>query len=120
MAASEGLPHGDFVGQLLASVPEAEPVVREHFDDNDELLLHLLMADLLRVAVRLFHAEELEVEQRLLHFIDFALRQGDAAVQNAVQFSFVEHAGAVTEETSTFLASWPPGLRAELGGGGPT
>ncbi|MBS45238.1 MAG: hypothetical protein CMH83_19130 [Nocardioides sp.] len=117
MAADGVLTHGDFVGRLLESVPEVEPAVREHFDDNDELLLHLLMADLLRAAVRLFHAGELETEQRLIRFIDLALRHGDAAVENAVRVSFVEHAGAFPEETPKFLASWPPGLRAELGGG---
>ena len=117
MAADEVLAHGDFVQDLLVSVPEVEPEVREHFEDNDELLLHLLMADLLRAAVRFFHAGEFEVEQRLLKFIDLALLQGDAAVQNAVQVSFVEHVGARPEETPEFLASWPTGLKAELHGG---
>ena len=108
----------DFVKQLLASVPEIGSEVREHVDDYGELLLHLLMADLLRAAVRLFHAGELEVEQRLLRFIDLALRLGDAAVENAVPVSFVEHVGAFPEETPEFLASWPAGLRAQLDGGG--
>lgn len=117
MAADDGIAQGAFVGLLLASVPEVEPEVREHLVDNDELLLHLLMADLLRAAVGLFHAGELEVEQRLLRFIDLALRRGDAAVENAVRVSFVEHAGAIPEETPDFLASWPPGLRAQLDAG---
>ncbi|WP_409141894.1 hypothetical protein [Cellulosimicrobium sp. RS] len=114
MAAEDVLGQGEFIEQLLVSVPEVEPEVREHFDDKGELLLHLLMTDLLRAAVRFFHAGELEVEQRLLHFIGSALRQGDAMVENAVQVSFIEHAGAFPEETPAFLASWPPELRAEL------
>lgn len=118
MAADDVLTQGDFVGQLLASVPEVGPEVREHFEDYGELLLHLLMADLLRAAVRLFYAGELEVEQRLLRFIDLALRHGDAAVENAVLVSFVEHAGAFPQETPEFLASWPAGLRAQLDGEG--
>ena len=118
MAADDVLTHDDFVGQLLASVPEVGPEVREHLDDNGELLLQVLMSDLLRAAVRLFHAGALEVEQRLLRFVDLALRHGDAAVENAVQVSFVEHAGAFPEETPEFLASWPAGLRVELDGRG--
>jgi hypothetical protein len=95
MAAADVLTQGKFVEELLMSVPEVEPEVREHLDDYDgELLLHLLMADLLRAAVRFFQAGEFEVEQRLVEFIDLALRQGDARVENAVQVSFVEHVGA--------------------------
>jgi hypothetical protein len=40
-----------FVQELLQAVPEARPTVDEHLHDNDELLLHLLMADLKRLAV---------------------------------------------------------------------
>ncbi|HEU4676354.1 MAG TPA: hypothetical protein VFS29_10220 [Motilibacteraceae bacterium] len=59
-----------------------------------------------------------EAAQRLLRFIDLALRQGDADVANAVQVSFVELAGAFPEETPEFLASWPAALRAQLDRGG--
>jgi hypothetical protein len=110
---AEVLGWGEFVEQLEAEVPEAQAEVREHFEFYGELLLHLLMADLLRLAVRLFHAEEVEAEQRLLNFIDLALRRGDEAVENAVQVSFVEHVGAFPEETPEFIASWPVGLLAE-------
>lgn len=114
MAAGDVLVHGDFVERLLERVPELELEVRDHLEYYDELLLHLLMADLLRADVRLFHAGQLDVEQRLLCFIDLALRQGDAAVENAVQASFVEDVGAFPEETPEFNRSWPAGLRADL------
>lgn len=100
--------------QLLRSVPEVEHEVRENYDDNGELLLHPLMADLLRAAVRFFHAGDIGKEQRLLRFIDRALREGDPAVVNAVLVSFIEDAGAWLEETRPFLASWPAGLRLQL------
>jgi hypothetical protein len=114
MEASDVLAHGDFVERLLEWVPELKLEVRDHLEFYDELLLHLLMADLLRAAVRLFHAGELDVEQRLLRFIDLALRRGDAAVENAVQVSSVEHVGAFPEETPAFISSWPAGLRDDL------
>jgi hypothetical protein len=112
-ADDEVLRWGEFVQQLDAHVPEAQAVVREHFEDYGELLLHLLMADLLRLATELFNSGEFEVEQRLLTFVDMALRRGDEAVENAVQASFVEHVGAFPEETPGFIATWPAGLRAE-------
>ena len=91
MSAGDVLGQGDFVLRLVERVPEVEIEVRDHLECYDELLLHLLMPDLLEAAVRFFHEGELDVEQRLLRFIDLALRQGDAAVRNAVQASFVEN-----------------------------
>jgi len=114
MAACDVLGHGDFVVRLVERVPEVEVEVHDHLEYYDELLLHLLMPDLLEAAVRLFHEGELDVEQRLLWFIDLALRQGDAAVRNAVQASFVENVGAFPGETPEFISSWPAGLRADL------
>jgi hypothetical protein len=113
--ADEGtLQHSQFVEQLLRSIPEVGNEVRENYDDNGELLLHLLMADLLRAAVRFFHAGDIRTEQRLLRFIDRALREGDPAVVNAVLVSFIEDAGAGPGETRPFIASWPAGLRLQL------
>jgi hypothetical protein len=103
----------NFVPELLESVPESAKVVDEHFDANDELLLHLLVADLVRLSVRLFHTGKLDELRRLLAFVDHCLEDGDAYVENAIQVSFVEHVGALPEETPEFLATWPTGLLAE-------
>lgn len=37
-----------FIQHLLEAVPKARATVDEHLEENDELLLHLLMAALLR------------------------------------------------------------------------
>ena len=103
-----------FVERLGVRVPEAAALVREHFEDHDELLIHLLMPDLLRLAVQLFHAGDLDAERRLLDVIELALVRGDAALRNAVQVSFLEDVGAFPGETPAFIASWPEGLGAEL------
>jgi hypothetical protein len=39
-----------FLSALASEVPETQPVVRGHVEDCDELLLHLLTADLRRYA----------------------------------------------------------------------
>ena len=103
-----------FVVELLARVPEAEATVREHYEDHDELLVHLLLPDLLRLAVVLFHAGDTEAERRLLDVVERALTHGDEALENAVCVSFVEGAGGWPGETADFLASWPEALLAEL------
>jgi hypothetical protein len=109
---------GSFVEQLLAEVPEAEEVVSEHLSDNGELLIHLLMADLLRFTVQAFHTGQSDVVMRTLDFMDKALLEGDEAVENAVAVSFVEHVehvelGLGEGEAPAFLAMWPRGLLAE-------
>ena|SRR5438105_2604476 len=103
-----------FVEQLLREVPEAAGVVSEHMSDYDgELLLHLLMADLLRFTVQAFHTGQSDVVMRALGFVDRALDEGDEAVENAVAVSFVENVGLGEGETPSFLAVWPPALVAE-------
>jgi|GEM_PF-1503812 len=103
-----------FVEQLLSEVPEAGGVVSEHLSDQEgELLLHLLMADLLRFTVQAFHAGQSDVALRALEFVDRSLREGDEAVVNAVAVSFVENVGFGEGETPAFLATWPRGLLAE-------
>ena len=103
-----------FVTQLLAEVPEAGGVVSEHLSDQEgELLLHLLMADLLRFTVQAFHAGQSDLTLRTLEFVDSSLREGDEAVVNAVAVSFVENVGFGEGETPAFLAAWPRGLLAE-------
>jgi hypothetical protein len=103
-----------FLEAVRAAVPEAADIVAEHLADNDELLLHLLMADLLRLTASSFARGRTEVTDRLLAFVDGCLRDGDEDVVNAVLVSFVEDFGAGHGETEALLARWPPALRAEL------
>jgi len=83
--------------------------------DNDGLLLHLLLSDLLRMTVSTYEAGDVGVTDRLLAFVDWCLREGDDYVNNAVVVSFVEHFGAHPGESDALLARWPPALRTELG-----
>lgn len=46
----------DFLDALARDVPESQPVLVEHLEDNDGLLLHLLTADLRRFAIQSFDA----------------------------------------------------------------
>lgn len=104
-----------FLGELAAAVPESEDMVAEHLADNDGLLLHLLMSDLLRMTVDTYAAGQVAVTDRLLAFIDSCLREGDDYVINAVAVSFVEDFGAHPGESDALLERWPTALRAELG-----
>lgn len=103
----------DFVA-LVRSIPGADPIVDEHLSDNDDLLIHLLLPDLLRFAIARFTVGDVDSSGRVLDAVVSALSDGDDALVNAVEVSFVEDAGAGDSETPAFLASWPPALRAAL------
>ena len=105
----------DFLEELSVAVPESGDLVAEHLADNDGLLLHLLMSDLMRLSVSSYAAGEVAVTDRLLAFIDWCLRTGDEYVANAVGVSFVEDFGAGRGESDALLKRWPPALRAALG-----
>lgn len=102
-----------FVERLLAAVPEAQQVADEHFADYGGLLLHLLMADLLRFSARAFSSGDHETAAKLLEFMSSAFENGDDRVENAVAVSFVENVGALPDETPEFIASWPKSLIEE-------
>lgn len=105
----------DFLDDLRIAVPESDVLVADHLADTDEILLHLLMSDLLRLAVSTFAEGRTGVTDRLLAFVDRCLREGDDDVVNAVGVSFVENFGGYPGESDALLSRWPPALRAELG-----
>lgn len=107
--------HDDFIDELKVEVPESDGLVAEHLADNDELLLHPLMSDLLRLVVSTFSEGRTGVTDRLLAFVDRCLREGDDKVVNAVCVSFIEDFGACPGESDALLSRWPSALRAELG-----
>ena len=54
----------DFIATLRSEVPEAETTVREHLEDNEGgILLHLLIADLRRLAIDAYNSHRPEVLQ---------------------------------------------------------
>jgi hypothetical protein len=101
----------------LQSEPSAvAETVRSYLDDQEgDLLLHLLMADLLRLTVGVFRVGKPDVARRLLDFVDRCPEEGDANVRNVVLVSFVEDYGYGPDELEELLILWPGGLRAELG-----
>jgi hypothetical protein len=63
-----------FVERLAAEVPEARPALAEHLQENGGLLLHLLMADLVRLCDAAWAATEQDVLRRCLRLLDQAQR----------------------------------------------
>jgi hypothetical protein len=102
--------------ELLDAVPEFRPPYEEHLrDNNDELLLHLLIADLARFVVAAERAGEIEVVDRSLATLERLFVSGDEQTNELVAVSFVEHLGAETKPgEAEVVKRFPPELAAEL------
>ena len=104
----------EFLAELSFSVPESQELVAEHLDYHEGLLLHVLMADLRRMAIAMFESGEYDSLARLLGVLDRSLVEGDEYVENAVAVSFVEDTGWWWDpEMGPFMSVWPAGLMAE-------
>lgn len=104
----------DFVRSLVDEAPEIRDLIDVHLrDQSGELLLHLLVADVRRVAVDAFQRGDGDLLRRLLDLLDRALREGDELVENAVAVSFVEDTGWWEPAMRPFIDAWPAALRAE-------
>jgi hypothetical protein len=103
----------EFLVELSLNVPESREVVAEHLAFHEELLLHVLMADLRRMAIAMFERGESDSLGRLLEVLDRSLVEGDDHVENAVAVCFVEDTGWWDPEMAAFMGVWPAGLSAE-------
>ncbi len=80
-----------FVEDLVRDCPECVPIIEEHLRDFDgEVLLHLVVADVLRLAIAMFERHNTEGLGRCLSAVAAGLTDGDEYVQNAVAVSFIE------------------------------
>jgi hypothetical protein len=104
---------GEFVAHLVETCPELRPCLEEHLRDNGEVLLHLLVADVLRFAISKFEESSEDDLARCLAAVATGLTDGDERVENAVAVSFVEDTGWWDDTMAPFIATWPEALKAE-------
>jgi hypothetical protein len=101
--------------ELVGEVPEFRAQYEEHLRDNDELLLHLLVADFARFVVAAMRADDLEVVDRSLATAERLFVEGDEQTTELFAVSFVEHLGAETEPgEAEVVERFPSELAAEL------
>jgi hypothetical protein len=77
--------------ELIAAIPEFRGQYEEHLRDNDELLLHLLIADLARFVVAAERAGDMERVDRSLAAVERVFVSGDELTTELVAVSFVGH-----------------------------
>jgi hypothetical protein len=106
---------------VMAVAPGFRRVREEHMRDNDALLVHVLMSDLLRYVGSYFTGASTVRAQpptanevkAVLQVLDGAIAAGNADVENAIAVSFIEdiEAEPFFGRVSPMLG---PNLRAEL------
>jgi hypothetical protein len=96
---------------IVAVAPPFQAVRREHLVDNDDQLLpHLLMSDLLRyLGSGITRGVDRAEIVAILNVLDEALASGNSETENAIAVSFVEHL-----EGEPFLAELDPLLGPHL------
>lgn len=105
----------EFVSRARSTDPRIEAIVDEHLSDNeDELLLHLLVADFGRQAKAAHDAHDAAVRDTVLTLLEWGIAEGDEALENAIAVSFVEDSGWWERGQDAYLATWPHALTAEL------
>lgn len=95
----------DFMAHLLREVPALSEKYREHEAAYDQILPHVLMGDLARLALELSGRAELATEHtkstltQLLGALDSGMRSTSAPVKELIAVSFLEN---VTEDDSNY------------------
>lgn len=92
--------------------PGFETVLKDHLKDNDELLVHVLMADLLRYVGRTLSSKGPESQgqvKAVLSLLESALGSGNPETDNAIAASFIEHI-----ETEPFYPAIKPLLGPKM------
>jgi hypothetical protein len=76
--------------RFVAAIPGADAVLTEHLNDNDEMLPHLLMADLRRFFVSAVEAGDEEVVTAFVVAVEQLASSPLEDVRDTVDASFIE------------------------------
>ncbi len=100
--------------RFVASVPGADAVLAEHLRDNDEVLPHVLMADLRRFFVGLVESGDRRRMIAFLVAVEALASSPHDEVRNVVEVSFIEDLvqGADDRERAAIEAARPQMGRA--------
>ena len=114
MISRKGVPFlktHEFFDAMAAASPQFDEVMREHMADNDSLLPHLLMTDLLRYVEARAASEDGDEElTEIFRLLDEAFVDGDT--KSAIAVSFIEDIDAEPFLT-TIEPYFGPALKAE-------
>lgn len=105
-----------FIEELLRRVPDLKPIYDEHLTDNDTLLPHVFMGDVVRFAI----AEVENPRSRasistLLEYMEDGLRIGREEVKELIIGSFVENLIGEVKALKVLKPLMGPTLKTQVG-----
>ena len=104
-----------FVGALCWRFRELMPLLREHLDDYDTLLPHVLMGDITRWVVRLYQTEPSSSDLRdVLVFLEESFEHATVEDRELISASFLENLPREETEGAAVRRLLGPALRAQL------
>lgn len=119
--SKDAITYQNFFEQLLSSVPSFLPVYKEHIEDNDELLHHVLMGDLTRFFIQLYRAGYKEGDsdkrnafRKVMEVLDRGLLSPDEKLQELIAVSFLENLWQSEQDFEQIRNLLTPALMNEL------
>ncbi len=109
----------DFVLALIKAHPELMPVVDEHLKENDELLSHCFMADVVRFLEATYrdagsHLANIDLIKAVMTTIGEHFANASPFVEELIAVSFVENMPYPKEDAAAIVAMLPDNLKAVL------
>lgn len=109
-----------FVRDLVYRIPALKSAYKEHMEANDELLAHVLMADITRFAVSSEEAalggsrEAQRIVAHLLSSLEHYMELADPCVVEVISASFLENLDLEDPTTAALISEFGPALSARL------
>ena len=104
----------DFVSRLASTSTELADTYREHLADQGELLPHVLMGAITRVAIASAGSEQAHWLTELLEQLEAGLASGDDDIVELIGVSFVENLSGENAAIQRLIPFMGEALRKEV------
>lgn len=104
----------DFVSRLASTSTELADIYREHLADQGELLPHVLMGTITRVAISSAGSEQVHWLSPLLEQLEAGLASGDDDIAELIGVSFVENLSGENDAIRLLIPFMGAALRKEV------
>lgn len=82
----------NFIHELIRNFPEFKSIYQEHIQDNDEILPHILLADIARWIIHEFKTDGASAEvRRLLNYLETSYNHHDSDIEELIHVSLLEY-----------------------------
>src|SRR5258707_5953730 len=118
----QGIHYDNVVDLLIQKVPELQPLLNEHLEDQfGQLLQHVFFGDLTRYVMKQMHLLQPQPSRdlpgavrRILDFLEIVLKSSDMRARELVEASFLENLDQTGPAYAQLKLALNPSLRLAL------